>query len=88
MGMATPTENRCTVLLIEDDALQRQMVRGLITVRGAGRVVLHEAGSMDEGLRLLETDQFQLVLLDHSMPQGPSLHEFRRVRAPILICPW
>ena len=71
----------CSVLLIEDDAGERGRVRRLVATHGGGRVLLQEAASMDEGLRLLKTDRFRLVLLDHTLPRGPALDELRQVRA-------
>ena len=71
----------CSVLLIEDDAGERGRVRRLVAAHGGGRVRLQEAASMDEGLRLLKSDRFRLVLLDHTLPRGPALDELRQVRA-------
>ena len=36
---------------------------------------------MDEGLRLLRSQRFDLLLLDHTLPSGSSLDELRLLRA-------
>jgi CheY-like chemotaxis protein len=71
----------CSILLIEDDAEYRTMVRRLLAAQPEANLSLHEAADLHEGLRLIAADGFDLVLLDHTLPHGSALDDLREVRA-------
>jgi CheY-like chemotaxis protein len=71
----------CHVLLIEDDEIDRLLVRTLINSRAPGRFELLEAADLGKGIQLLREQSFDLVLLDHTMPQLTSIQELRLVLA-------
>ena len=53
------------VLFIEDDRMNRRVVRDMLDVGGA---TMTEAESAEEGLRLIDDRAFDLVLVDLRMP--------------------
>ena len=67
------------ILLIEDDEIDRHLVRTLLTSRAPGRVLISEAHALGRGLELLRHQTYDLVLLDHTMPQLTSMQELRLV---------
>ena len=71
----------CDVLLIEDDEIDRLLVRTLINSRAPGRFQLLEAADLGRGLELLRERSFDLVLLDHTIPHLTSVQELRLVLA-------
>lgn len=71
----------CHVLLIEDDEIDRLLVRTLINSRAPGLFQLIEAADLGRGLELLRKRSFDLVLLDHTMPELSSIQELRLVLA-------
>ena len=73
------------VLVIEDDALDRELVTELLTVRGRGGVRITEAADLHTGLQALESRRFDLVMLDTRLPEATALHALRAVgeKAPL-----
>jgi CheY-like chemotaxis protein len=69
------------ILLIEDDEIDRLLVRTLLSARAPGRVNLTDAPDLGHGLEALRRGSFDLVLLDHTMPQLTSIQELRLVMA-------
>lgn len=70
-----------SVLLIEDDEIDRLLVRTLLSSRAPGSFDLTEATSLLQGLDRLRERGFDLVLLDHTLPQLSSTQELRLVLA-------
>jgi CheY-like chemotaxis protein len=68
-----------TVLLIEDDEIDRILVRTLLSSRAPGRFQLAEAPDLVRGLEMLRQHSYDLVLLDHTLPQLTSIQELRLV---------
>jgi len=66
-----------SVLVIDDDPHVRRFLRAALT--GHGHVV-HEAGSVAEGLAGLEQHEPALVLLDLGLPDGDGLAVLRAMR--------
>ncbi len=57
------------LLVVDDHAMVRKGLTGILTLAGDGRqVVCDEAGSAEEALQLLDQQQYDLVILDISMP--------------------
>ena len=53
------------LLFIEDDAMNRRVVKDMLDVAG---VTMDEADGAREGLRLIEANEYDLILLDLRMP--------------------
>ncbi len=53
------------VLAIEDDALNRRVVRDMLMVAGVG---MDEADSAEKGLRMIDKMDFDAILMDLRMP--------------------
>ena len=66
------------VLFIEDDRMNRRVVRDMLEVAGAE---MAEAESAEEGLRLLDTNDFDMLLVDLRMPGMDGITAIRHVRA-------
>lgn len=66
------------VLAIEDDALNRRVVRDMLSVAG---VAMDEASSADTGLMMIDRDDFDVVLMDLRMPGMDGLEAIGHIRA-------
>lgn len=66
------------VLFIEDDRMNRRVVRDMLVVAGATMV---EAESAEEGLHLLATQDFQILLVDLRMPGMDGFEAIHRIRS-------
>lgn len=66
------------VLSIEDDALNRRVVRDMLMVAG---VAMDEADSAETGLRMIDTMDFDVVLMDLRMPGMDGFTAIERIRA-------
>ena len=67
------------VLLIEDEALDRELVQEVMALKGRGRIRVTEASDFSAGLRLLETRAFDLVMLDTRLPDVSALSALRAI---------
>ena len=66
------------VLFIEDDRMNRRVVRDMLNVAGAEMI---EAESAEEGLRLLDGQDFDMLLVDLRMPGMDGITAIRQIRA-------
>lgn len=66
------------VLLIEDNSMNRQVVRDMFAVAGLG---IDEAASGAEGLQLFELHDYDLLLVDLRMPGMDGFSVMKRIRA-------
>lgn len=66
------------VLFIEDDRMNRRVVKDMLDVVGS---TLTEAESAEEGLRLLDAGEFDVVLMDLRMPGMDGVTAIRHIRA-------
>ncbi len=66
------------VLAIEDDALNRRVVRDMLSVAGVG---MDDAGSADLGLRMIDADEYDIILMDLRMPGMDGFEAIDRIRA-------
>lgn len=68
------------LLVVDDDPGFRQTLRGLLAQR-EDMVVLGEAGTGEEALRLADTLRPDVVLMDLAMPRMNGLEVTRRLKA-------
>ena len=68
------------VLLIEDNAVDARLVKGMLEHDESGIFELKHASTLDEGLRLLAPDSvYQVILLDLGLPDANGLQTLRRI---------
>lgn len=65
------------VLFIEDDPMNRRVVKDMLDVAGA---TMREASWAEEGLAMLDEDTFDVVLVDLRMPGMDGFETMRRIR--------
>jgi CheY-like chemotaxis protein len=66
------------ILFVEDDAMNRRVVRDMLTVAGAN---MDEAGDAETGLRMIDAQDYDIVLMDLRMPGMDGLTAIRHIRA-------
>jgi CheY-like chemotaxis protein len=66
------------VLFVEDDAMNRRVVRDMLSVVGAD---MAEAPDAETGLRMIDEGAYQIVLMDLRMPGMDGLTAIRHLRA-------
>jgi DNA-binding NtrC family response regulator len=67
------------VLLIEDEALDRELVQELVALKGRGRIRITEADDLAAGLGFLASRPFDLVMLDTRLQHVSALSALRAV---------
>ncbi len=70
---------RLRILLVEDDPDDAELVQSLLNEIRGGVELVH-AGMLALGIRQLESQEFDLVLLDMSLPDSWGTETLRRVR--------
>ncbi len=66
------------VLFIEDDRMNRRVVNDMLDVAGA---VMVEAENAEDGLRLIDEQDFQVILIDLRMPGMDGITAIGHIRA-------
>ncbi|SFR87356.1 response regulator [Sphingomonas jatrophae] len=65
------------VLFVEDDPMNRRVVRDMLSVAGAA---MEEAEDAEIGLRMIEQGAFNIILMDLRMPGMDGLTAIRHLR--------
>jgi len=66
------------ILFVEDDAMNRRVVRDMLTVAGAN---MDEAEDAETGLQLIDQHDYDIILMDLRMPGMDGLTAIRHIRA-------
>jgi len=66
------------ILFVEDDQMNRRVVRDMLGVAGLD---MSEAAEAEAGLRMIDDNEYDLVLMDLRMPGMDGLTAIRSIRA-------
>ncbi len=66
------------ILFIEDDPMNRRVVKDMLDVAGA---TMAEASWAEEGLAMIDAETFDVVLVDLRMPGTDGFETLRQIRA-------
>ncbi len=66
------------ILFVEDDPMNRRVVKDMLDVAGA---VMTGAESAERGLQLIDEDDFDIVLMDLRMPGMDGITAIHKIRA-------
>ena len=66
------------ILFVEDDAMNRRVVRDMLTVAGAN---MDEASDAETGLKMIDEGEYDIILMDLRMPGMDGLTAIRHIRA-------
>lgn len=73
-------DEKIQVLLIEDNAVDARLVKGMLEHDEDGSFALKHASTLGEGLHFLAPDSvFQVILLDLGLPDADGLQALRRI---------
>src|SRR5690242_8600233 len=71
---------KINVLLIEDNAVDARLVKGMLEHDESGSFSLQHVSTLEEGLHFLESGSaYQVILLDLGLPDACGLQALRRV---------
>lgn len=79
MSKPDQIDHNITILVIDDQALTRSMVKSILKGLGYAVVLVAENGPI--ALELLETEKVDIIICDWNMPQMSGLEFLKKVRA-------
>lgn len=79
MNIPDQVDHNITILVIDDQALTRSMVKSIL--KGLGYAVVLVAESAPIALDLLESEKVDIIICDWNMPEMSGLEFLKRVRA-------
>lgn len=65
------------ILFVEDDAMNRRVVKDMLSVVGA---TMHEAVDAEAGLQMIDKGDYNVVLMDLRMPGMDGLTAIQKIR--------
>lgn len=77
-ALAAPADHGVRVLFVEDDPMNRRVVRDMLCVAGAD---MEEAELAETGLEMIAKRDYSLILMDLRMPRMDGLTAIRHIRA-------
>src|SRR5262245_29589233 len=86
---ATPRQASLRILLVDDHPIVRRGLRDILVEAFAG-VIIQEVGSGREAIAFADSQMWNVMILDLSLPDGSGLDVLKRVRElrprmPVLI---
>jgi PAS domain S-box-containing protein len=74
-------DKQIRILLVEDNPGDVRLIREMLKESGANRLKITEIERLDQGLKLLSEETFEIVLLDLNLPDSQGLDTFVKVHA-------
>src|SRR5689334_909157 len=75
------SDQACRILLVEDDPSDALLLREMLAQAGAPDIELVRVARLDHAIQQLSQDNFNLVLLDLSLPDAQGLDTFTQAQA-------
>lgn len=75
-----PMKTPLRVLMVEDDGGDADYIRELLSGEERAHFSLEQAGSLSEGVRRLQEERFDILLLDLGLPESQGLDTFMKCR--------
>ncbi|MFZ0389699.1 MAG: response regulator [Calditrichia bacterium] len=69
------------ILIVDDSAIARSIVRRILEINGMDKVEISEAGNGKEALDYLKRQSFDLVFTDLNMPEMDGENLLKRIKA-------
>ncbi|HEX8412996.1 MAG TPA: response regulator [Sphingomicrobium sp.] len=66
------------ILFVEDDPMNRRVVKDMLAVAGA---TMFEAEDAEQGLRMIDEQDFDIILMDLRMPGMDGIEAIEHIRA-------
>lgn len=76
--VVVPLPRRQQILIIDDDRVDRALIRRCLRDTEVFRCEVHEAATAEAGLKLLESRHFDCALVDYRLPPGDGLDLLQR----------
>src|SRR5689334_8641196 len=80
-------KERMEILVIEDDPLETELIREILSRGGMQRYGVRQARNLGEGLGLLDSRSFDAILVDLGLPDSQGLDTALAVRKRVKTTP-